>query len=977
MHLRHHTIALAVMSMLAPAMAQDNSDRSQRVEVTGTLIKRTDRETPSVVQTITREQIERSGYATLEELVRTLGVSDAGSLDDAKASGFVSGLSTNSLRGFGSQSTLTLINGRRVAPVASVDINFGRGTLVSVNTIPKGAIERIDIVKDGASALYGSDAMVGVVNYILRKDYQGAEGSITGGANDRGAGQTRQANLTFGFGNIASQRFNVYGGVDIYQRDRVATSELLDKGYWDLHNTYRGLSNTQPRFSFDTVASNPGNYYSVPAAFPATTTVNGIRTTGNSISGPLFLGGMPGCPDEQTVGKGVPNRYPSFLATDPSFPNGMCRLQADQYAEWIGKQDRANGALRASFAITPSITAYADLMVSRTKTTEDDLPSTLTTALVTSANPVAATWPKLDGTFVNQNAIILPIGHPDNPTNGRPNAQRVQLLYRFTDLVNQSISDLKSTRLVTGVEGTLGKWDFDAALMLNRQDNTAIRTNRLRASLLTRAIETGSYRFGKPNDAAAIASVSSDGVVQGESTVNSIDARGSRELFKLGGGNAAVAIGAEARRESLSSTPSAEYLSGDFINLIANGTSGKRSAYAAYAEFNLPFHKSLEVQAALRQEKYSDFGNATTGKLGFKWTPLPSTLVFRGTAATGFRAPSISQISNSFVVSFHSSQDERIFDPIRCDTSNPALPVSRSPAPVVRDCNVLNFSQGVQTTPGNLPTVISGNANLKPETSRSGTVGLILSPTKDIDFSLDGWYFERNDEIRVQRGIDIMRAYIANRAANESLLIRDPNPSTWLAGVPNSGPILALTRQYGNFLWSKTAGFDFDLNWRLPATEYGRFALKIDGTRTLRFDRQILAGGTIDRMVGTTFQDVPREKFNIALNWKRDNLSGFVRMSHIGALERVTTTAQCATSTTAAFTFLRDNSWCGVTAQNSYDIGGTYTGIKGLTLTATVLNVFDKYGGTQDVPAVHNYYYANSAVSLGRRFNVTVGYKFF
>jgi iron complex outermembrane recepter protein len=215
---RHPLIALAVLSLTAPAFGQSTTDnKTQRVEVTGTLIKRTDRETPSVVQTITREQIERSGYATLEELVRTLGVSDAGSLDDAKASGFVSGLSTNSLRGFGSQSTLTLINGRRVAPVASVDINFGRGTLVSVNTIPKGAIERIDIVKDGASALYGSDAMVGVINYILRKEYEGAEGSVTTGANDRGAGATRQANLTFGFGNLSTQRFNVYGGIDFYK----------------------------------------------------------------------------------------------------------------------------------------------------------------------------------------------------------------------------------------------------------------------------------------------------------------------------------------------------------------------------------------------------------------------------------------------------------------------------------------------------------------------------------------------------------------------------------------------------------------------------------------------------------------------------------------------------------------------------------------------------------------------------------------
>lgn len=932
-----------------------------------------------MVQSITREQIQNSGYASVEELVRTLGAVDAGLVDDAKATGFVSGLSTNSLRGFGSQSTLTLINGRRMAPVASVDINFGRGTLYNVNAIPRGALERVDVLKDGASATYGSDAMAGVFNYILRKEYQGAEVMVIGGSNDRGAGKTTQFNATAGFGNLATQRFNIFGGIDVYQRDRVATSELLDKGDWNRMNAFRALTGGAPRFSYDTVASNPGNYYRVPATFPATTTVNGVRTTGNSVFGPLFLGGMPGCPDNQTVGKGLPNRPDFIAAADPSWPTGMCRLKLDDYAEWIGQQDRVSGLVRATIAITPTLNAYANLLVAKTKTTEDDAPVTLTTALVTSANPVATTWPKLDGSFRSQNAIILPVGHPDNPTNGTTTAQPVQLLYRFTDLKNLAISDIRASSLVSGIEGSIGAWDVDAALNLSRTDNTSTRTNRLRSSLLTAAIQSASYRFGKTNDAAAIGSISSDAVVEGESTLSDLSLRGSRELFKMAGGNAAVALGVETRREKLTSTPSDIYLSGDFIGLVANGASGKRSVHAAYAELNLPVLKTLELQAALRHEKYSDFGNTTNGKLGFKWSPLPSTLVLRGTAGTGFRAPSIAQISDSFVVSFHSSQDERVFDPVRCDSSNPAAPVSRSPAPVNRDCNVLNFAAvpAGTVTPGNLPTVISGNPKLKPETSRSATVGLIFSPTKDIDYSMDFWYFEREDEIRVQRGIDIMRQYIANPTANAAVVIRDPNPASWLPGVANSGPILALYRQYGNFLWSRTSGFDYDLSWRLPASDLGRLTLKIDGTFVKRLDRQILASSPVDRTVGSTLSDVPRNKFNIALNWRRDAWGGFVRVSHTDALDRTGTTATCKTSTTASNTLLRENDWCGVTALNSVDLGLNYQGIKNLNVAATVLNVADSYGGTQDVPAVHNYYYANTAISLGRRFNLTMTYKFF
>ncbi|MFN4116187.1 MAG: TonB-dependent receptor plug domain-containing protein, partial [Inhella sp.] len=154
--------ALAVLAMASQAQAQTAEPQTlDKVVVTGSLIKRTDKETPSVVQSITRKDIQNSGYATIEELLRATSAVDASSIQDGAASGFVSGLSTISLRGFGSQGTLVLINGRRVAPVAAVDINFGRGSLISVNNIPKGAIERIDILKDGASALYGSDAMAG------------------------------------------------------------------------------------------------------------------------------------------------------------------------------------------------------------------------------------------------------------------------------------------------------------------------------------------------------------------------------------------------------------------------------------------------------------------------------------------------------------------------------------------------------------------------------------------------------------------------------------------------------------------------------------------------------------------------------------------------------------------------------------------------------------------------------------------------
>lgn len=968
-------IAFNAFAQQPPAPA---SEKIEKIEVTGSLIKRVDTDTPSSVQIITAADIKNSGYATVEDLMRSLSAVDASSLQDGAASGFVGGLATISLRGFGSQGTLILINGRRIAPVAAVDINFGRGTLLSVNTIPKEAIERIEILKDGASALYGSDAMAGVINYVLKKDYQGVEVGASYGANDKGAGVTKNASLTFGFGDLATQRFNVFGGLQVSRRDAVMHAELKDRGNLDQYNEYRRTAGFLERFTPDSVASPIASYYRVPTSLAGSTTLDGRTVANNSVFGVNYLGTFAGCPDELTVGKGVSTRLPNFLAGTASLRVGQCRFKLDDADEAIAKQDRVSASARASFALSNELTAYADVMAARTKTTEKNIPRAMTTTLVSSANPVAVTWPLLSGTFLNQNGLILPIGHPDNPTNGTASPERVQLIYRFTDVPFGSLNELKTMRFTTGLQGYVGNWDFDTALLYSRQDNSNVEQGRLRKSLLDASIAAGTYRFTQPNNAAAIASVSSDAVNDGEATVVALDARASRELFALPGGNAAIALGGEVRRETLTSTPSDLYKTGDFIGLVANGADGSRNSQAVFAEIRLPVLKVLELQGAVRHERYSDFGNSTTGKFGFKYDVVPAALAIRGTAATGFRAPSISQISDSFLLSFHSSQERRIFDSLRCDSSNPAAPVSRANPVVNRDCNVLNFA-GIPAgtvAPGNLPTIISANRNLKPETSRSYTLGAIVAPTKNIDLAVDGWYFRRNEEIRVQRGIDIMDAYNANPAANADVLIRDPNPATWLPGIANSGPILLALRRFGNFKYTETAGFDYDFNLRFPASDLGKFSLNVNGTVTRYFDQQVLASLPAQKLVGTSAADVPKHKSSATLRWSKDNTSAWLRYNETSDLDRGVTTTTCLTSTSAGNTFLRDNGYCYVGAERTVDLGGAYTGFKNLTLSFAVLNLFEDYGRSIEVPSTFTYWDNGTSGQLGRRFNLNVDYRF-
>jgi iron complex outermembrane recepter protein len=982
---RRHLLALAAlatMNPVNPVWAQAADPAPQRVEVTGSLIKRTDRATPSVVQSYTREEIQRSGYTTVEELLRANGAVDTGSVGDAAASGFVGGLSTISLRGFGSQGTLVLINGRRVAPVAAVDINFGRGSLISVNTLPKGAIDRVDILKDGASALYGSDAMAGVVNYILRKDYEGAEASVEHTVNDKGVGGTTTANVTFGFGNIDSQRFNVFGGLEFSRRDAVRFSDIKDRGNQAGYDAYLNATNSLARFTPDSSAAFNANYYRLPTSVTGSTTLNGISVANSNLAGVNYLGTLPGCPAENTVGQGVPNRPPGFIATTATLPNGFCRFSLDNADETIAAQDRLSASVRGTYAVSSTLTAYADLMLSQTKTTETRVPTAITTTLATTANRTATTWPLINGTFRRQDAIILPVGHPDNPTNGTATSQPVQLIYRFADLPLGDINTLQSTRFTLGLEGSWGDWDFDTALLYSRQDNKREQEGRLRSSLLTASIASGTYRFGRVNTPEAIASVSSTAVNEGDATVAAIDLRASRMLFDMAGGKAAVALGVEARRETLNSVPDDVYGTGDYIGLVANGASGDRNSFAAFGELSLPVFKSLELQAALRAEHYSDFGNSTTGKLGFKWTPVKSLIAFRGTAATGFRAPSISQISNSFVLSFHSFGERRIIDSLRCNNAATPPVTIGSPADtpnVPRDCNVLAYTPVPTgaTNPGNIPTVVSGNPDIKAETSKSFTLGMLFEPTKDIDLALDFWYFNRNDEIRVQRGADIMDAYNANPTAPAPQITRDPNPATWLPGVPNSGPIILLTRQYGNYKWTKTSGVDYDLNLRLPASDWGKFSVKLQGTYTKRYDRLVLEGASIDRLVGTSTIDIPKSRGSLTLRWDAGDWNSFVRANHADPVS-TTTSSAClnAATPTATNALLRAAGRCKVGRDRTVDIGVTYDGIKNLSLSGTVLNVANDYNRSNGIPSAFTYWDPGLAGALGRRVSLSANYRF-
>src|SRR5256885_351072 len=210
---------LAIASL--PATAQQTL---QRVEVTGSNIKRTDTETASPVQIMTREDIEKTGKQSIQEVLRGVTADGQGSIPTSFSNGFASGAAAVSLRGLGVNSTLVLVNGRRMTTYGLAD--DGTRSFVDLNSLPLEAVERVEVLKDGASAIYGADAVGGVVNIILRKDYVGATAGGSFGVSERGDGQTVRGFGTIGWGNVAKDGYNVFLSIEgskqnnIWQKDR-------------------------------------------------------------------------------------------------------------------------------------------------------------------------------------------------------------------------------------------------------------------------------------------------------------------------------------------------------------------------------------------------------------------------------------------------------------------------------------------------------------------------------------------------------------------------------------------------------------------------------------------------------------------------------------------------------------------------------------------------------------------------------------
>lgn len=972
--------ALAAQACCMQAFAQNQ--QLERIEVTGTNIKRISRETESPIDVITAKDIQASGARTALEVLKMVpSIGNDGYNDTATQNGFSRGVSTVSLRNQTATSTLVLINGRRMTPSAYANPNNGTTTLYDLNSIPVSAIERIEVLKDGASAVYGSDAIAGVVNFITRKDYQGLQVKVLAGANDAGEYERQSISATAGFGDFATKGYNVFVGVDFSHKGRSMVGDSTDEDiraadYRAINlrrNPYGSfLYNNQPWFIKENGATGSRSFPQT-AAFVANT-VN----TAN-------------CADAEKI-VGETARY--NITTAALLGRTFCNYNLDQFAEMQSPGDDLNLLARGTLKLSETMEGFAEFMYSRSERQYLGAPRTIS-GLSPSNN--------FNGTGLAASfQPILEIGHPDNPFNNATTPARAAVQLRFPSAPGGFDLTNVGTRALAGVRGTVGAdIDWESAVLWNKSDRDEYYYGFLRLPVLRQMLGTA---FGGTN--RSLASISADPDLSrpllnsGSAEVLQWDAKASTTVGKLPGGAIGLAGGVEIRREAIDIKPDPENQAGNILGLANTAVKGSRVVKSAFVEVVAPVLKGLELNLAGRVDKYPTLKTNFVPKFGVKWQATDS-LAFRGSYSEGFRAPSVSQVSPGGAQFFLNS----LRDPVRCNIE--ATPPVPKPGGETADCNKSVAGLG------------GGNPTLKPENSYNSSLGLLFSPTQGVDLIVGYWKIRKNNEVALTDGqsvIDHPEAY------PPGTVVRDPNPALQLPGQPGTGPLLTVSTPWVNQGTTMTSGIDFETRVSTSLSSGARWTNSLNGQYTLKYERIEHPGYAKNNLVGTrggladwstSAPDVPRLKmrFTSSLEMASHTLSGamnyvsgisFIRRMDGTTLPGVTpqyysgTTCHyggplndagvssravlgvAPTATNGRDFYINRYPGCSMSKWVTFDVGYTYRGFKDLTLSLNIQNFTDEKAPYDPIGATGSQLGHNAGLHnpYGRYFTVSANYKF-
>ena len=672
-------VAIAATFVASGFVYAQTPQKVEKVEITGSNIKRVDVETVAPVDVITREQIERSGKQTIAEVLRNVPANSGNSYSESFSNSFAPGASGISLRGLGQKTTLVLINGRRTAGYGFAQ-NL-QDTFVDLNSIPAAAVERIEILKDGASAIYGSDAIAGVVNVILRKDYNGLE--LSAGAGVASNNGDYRFTATGGFGDLGRDKYSVLGVFDYYKRDLVMMNETDFGASRDWRNRVGGGRNF-------TSLTGAGTWRQLSATNGLTTNYQATTSCPGTVltAAQAQAAGLIAAPLGNTANTGT------FCSKD--FNDQFTALPSTERFGFLG---------RGTVEISPTLQGFGEVGLARVSSFQK------------FQNPFFAGTTGLTQTALGLRPFTYNVNFAPGVA-GNPFSTNARYVGVFGDLGTRD-TDIKSDsyRLLAGVKYTFGAFDGESAVGWSRSETKATSMNAATIAGVSGAFgvpttaqppvplsTSSTYNLNNftLNSAAVRNALIANSSRQANSELAFIDTRMSTEFGKLPGGPVGVSVGAEFRDEKITDTPSAISAAGGLLGAGTTRTNGKRNNFAVFAEAGLPILTSLEAQLAVRSDRYSDYGSSTVPKIGLKWKPTPEFLL-RANWGQGFRAPTLPEISPSTATFFTSVIDPR---------------------------------DGVSRQ---ISGVFAGNPLLAAETSKSTTIGMVFEPTRDFNLGVN-WY---------------------------------------------------------------------------------------------------------------------------------------------------------------------------------------------------------------------------------------------
>lgn len=817
--------------------AEANAAEPPEIIVTGTLFKRRiDSETPSPVTILSADTLTTRGISTISDALQTLTANGAGTLPVAfSANGaFAGGASAPSLRGLTTDSTLVLFDGLRAAYYPLSD--DGTRNFVDTNTIPDSIVDRIDVLKDGASSTYGADAVAGVINVIIKKEIKGFHGTAEGGVTQRGDGAHQRLSATYGWGDLKEKGYNFYVNVE-YQNDGL----IYNKNRAFPFNTQNYTSITGRAADGTIIHGNNANYnglqadgtlsglQNVPVAEVAPVDANGDLIPGavfNPINANLGCNGLTPHVINGTVGAlnvGTVCEYDPINSTYFIQPHNQRLGATAHFTAQINDNTQAYAMFtyyqnRSSFGGYPGPSPIRDTTTTgdySTKGSTPGIPEIFLPAVLT-AGP---------------NAGQL---NPNDPFAAQGYGARIY--YSFADIPIYTEQFNQVYRGAAGINGSFGNdWTYQVDVTGMNSDLKTTQEGQIYVAGLLGAIADGSYNFMNPaanseavrqRIAPTDVSYSRTQLYQGQATI-------TKPLFYLPSGQRLnVAVGGSVRYESLydpsanpdnPTDPTQQYLA---INPF--GAIGHRWVESGYFEIDAPVLKQLEINGSGRYDHYSVGFSHFSPKIGVKFQPIRQ-IAFRGTFSKGFRVPSFAE-SGALPTTGYSNYTP---DPNSAFAAAHLLPNGQ----------IDQYAQSYL-----LGTTTAGNPQLRPEISTNLTAGFVAQPTRWLSFTADYFRIKKKHVIVTADASAALDQYYNTGTvpAGYSIVLDGPDP----LHPGEQQRIRSITSGFINANSLETSGIDMSASATVRLADGVKWTSSGEATYVINYDETLPGVGT-EHFAGT------------------------------------------------------------------------------------------------------------------------------